>query len=56
MYGADDLDLDDLRQLDARQLAALRDFVLEKFSEPGNVNKDTLKQDIIAEMARLLTP
>ena len=55
MYGTDDLDLDDLRKLDARQLAALRDFVLEKLSASGDVNKAALKQDIIDEIKRLLT-
>jgi hypothetical protein len=55
MYGTDDRDLDNLRSLDARQLAFLKDFVLEKLSAPGNVDKAALKQDIIDEITRLLT-
>ena len=58
MYGYDvyKQELDDLRKLDARQLAALKDFVLEKLSAPGPVDKDVLKKAIIAEITRLLTP
>ncbi len=55
MYGTDDPDLDNLHKLSARQLAALKDFVLEKLSAPGSVDKDVLKKAIIAEITRLLT-
>ncbi len=56
IYGTDDPDLDNLHKLNARQLAALKDFMLEKLSAPGPVDKDVLKKAIIAEITRLLTP
>jgi hypothetical protein len=49
-------ELDDLLRLDARQLAFIRDLILERLAAPGSVNKDTLKEEIKREMARLLTP
>ena len=55
IYGTDDPDLDNLHKLNARQLAALKDFMLEKLSAPGPVDKDVLRKAIIDEMTRLLT-
>jgi hypothetical protein len=56
MYGYDvsRRDMPDLVKLNARQLAALRDFILERLAAPGSVDKDKLKADIIAEIANLL--
>ena len=56
MYGYDvsKNELGDLHKLDARQLAALRDLILERLAAPGPVDKDKLKEDIKSEIARLL--
>jgi len=58
MFGFDvcQNELDDLRRLDARQLGVIRDLILERLAAPGPVDKEALKQEIIREMTRLLTP
>lgn len=58
MYGYDvsKNELGDLHKLDARQLAALRDLILDRLAAPGPVDKDKLKEDIKNEIARLLAP